>query len=64
VGDATYIPTGEGWLVVASALDVCTPMLVGWSIADHMRAELCVDALASAAATRSRRSVNGDSSHG
>jgi transposase InsO family protein len=54
VGDITYIPTDEGWLFVASVLDVCTRMVVGWSIADHMRTELCTDALASAAATRGK----------
>jgi putative transposase len=45
VSDATYIPTGEGWLFVASVLDVCTRMLVGWSMADHLRTELFTDAL-------------------
>ena len=37
VGDITYIPTDEGWLFVASVLDVCSRMVVGWSIADHLR---------------------------
>ena len=37
VGDITYIPTDEGWLFVASVLDVCTRVLVGWSIADHLQ---------------------------
>jgi transposase InsO family protein len=54
VGDITYIPTGEGWLFVASVLDVCSRMVVGWSIADHLRAELCVDALAGAGASRGK----------
>jgi transposase InsO family protein len=63
VGDATYIPTGEGWLFVASVLDVCTRMLVGWSIADHLRTELFTDALASAAATRGRRTFAGSVFH-
>jgi transposase InsO family protein len=54
VGDVTYIPTDEGWLFVASVLDVCTRMVVGWSIADHLRTELCTDAMAAAAATRGR----------
>jgi transposase InsO family protein len=52
VGDITYIATDEGWLFVASVLDVCTRLVVGWSIADHMRTELCTDALSSAAAAR------------
>lgn len=54
VGDITYIPTDEGWLFVASVLDVCTRMVVGWSIADHLRAELCTDALAGAGAARGK----------
>lgn len=54
VGDITYIPTGEGWLFVASVLDVFSRRLVGWSIADHMRTELCTDALHAASASRGR----------
>ena len=54
VGDVTYIPTDEGWLFVASVLDVCTRMVVGWSIADHLRAELCVDALVAAGDSRGK----------
>jgi transposase InsO family protein len=34
VGDITYVPTGEGWLFVASVLDVFSRRLVGWSIAE------------------------------
>lgn len=63
VGDITYIPTGEGWLFVASVLDVCSRMIVGWSIADHLRTELCTDAMAAAAATRGRRSFAGTTFH-
>ena len=36
VGDITFIATDEGWLFVASVLDVCTRIVVGWSIADHL----------------------------
>jgi transposase InsO family protein len=54
VGDITYLPTDEGWLFVASVLDVCSRMVVGWSIADHLRAELCIDALAAAVASRGK----------
>ena len=63
VGDISYIPTDEGWLFVASVLDVCTRMLVGWSIADHLRTELCTDAMASAAATRGRHTFIGTVFH-
>jgi len=63
VGDVTYIPTGDGWLFVASVLDVCTRMIVGWSIADHLRTELCSDALVAAAATRGRSELAGTVFH-
>jgi transposase InsO family protein len=54
LGDVTYIPTGEGFLYLASVLDVCSRRLVGWSLADHLRTELCLDALDAAAAARGR----------
>lgn len=54
VGDLTYIPTGEGWLYLATVIDVCSRRLVGWSLADHMRAEICTDALSAAALARGR----------
>ena len=37
--------TEEGWLYLASWLDLATREVVGWSIADHHRADLVVDAL-------------------
>jgi transposase InsO family protein len=52
VGDATYIPTDEGWLYLATVIDACSRRLVGWSIADHLRTELCADALVAAVGTR------------
>jgi putative transposase len=63
VGDITYIPTGEGWLFVASVLDVFSRRLVGWSIADHLRTELCADALQAASATRGRARFVGTKFH-
>lgn len=45
VGDITYIPTAEGWLYLASWLDLATREVIGYSMADHHRAELVVDAL-------------------
>ncbi|MFF4985618.1 IS3 family transposase [Streptosporangium saharense] len=53
VGDITYLPVGEGrFLCLAAVLDLGSRRLVGWSIADHMRAELVSDALRAAGATR------------
>jgi transposase InsO family protein len=45
VCDITYIPTGEGWLYLAGVMDLCSRKIVGWSMAEHMRAELVIDAL-------------------
>ncbi len=45
VGDITYLRTGQGWLYLATVIDLYTRMVVGWAIADHMRATLVVDAL-------------------
>jgi transposase InsO family protein len=52
VGDITYIPTGKGWLYLASVLDLGSRRWLGYSMADHMRTELVVDALRMAAAAR------------
>ena len=43
--DITEHPTAEGKVYVAVVLDAFSRMVVGWSIADHIRAELVVDAL-------------------
>jgi transposase InsO family protein len=52
VGDITYLPTGEGWLSLAVVLDLCSRAVVGWSMANHMRAELVTQALAMATSQR------------
>lgn len=52
VADITYIPTEEGWLYLAGVMDLCSRKIVGWSMADHLRAELVADALAMAIARR------------
>ena len=45
VGDITYLRTDEGWLYLATVIDLATRMVVGWQMADHMRTSLVVDAL-------------------
>jgi putative transposase len=50
--DITYIATGEGWLYLASVLDLGSRRLLGYSMADHMRTELVTDALTMAITTR------------
>jgi putative transposase len=43
--DVTEHPTGTGKVYCCAVLDVFSRVVVGWSIADHMRSELVVDAL-------------------
>jgi putative transposase len=45
VADITYLRTWEGWLYLAAVQDVFSRRIVGWSMAEHMRAELVLDAL-------------------
>jgi putative transposase len=45
VADITQHRTWEGWLYVAVVLDAYSRRVVGWAMADHMRAELVVEAL-------------------
>jgi putative transposase len=45
VGDITYLWTQEGWLYVATVLDLFSRRIVGWAIAEHMRESLVSDAL-------------------
>ena len=52
-GDITYVATDEGWLYLATVIDIASRRVVGWSTADHLRTELVADALT--AACRERR---------
>ena len=52
VGDITYIWTWEGWAYLATVIDLASRRVVGWALADHMRAELACDALAIAIGAR------------
>jgi len=45
VADITQQRTGEGWLYLAVVLDAFSRRIVGWSMADHLRTELVLDAL-------------------
>jgi putative transposase len=48
VSDITYVRTDEGWLYLAAILDAHSRRVVGWSLADHLRTQLALDALAMA----------------
>lgn len=45
VGDITYLRTGEGWLYLATVIDLCTRMVVGWALSERMTADIVVSAL-------------------
>jgi putative transposase len=53
-GDITWIPTDEGWLYLASVIDLASRHLVGWSMGERHDAALVVAALDAAVATRGR----------
>jgi transposase InsO family protein len=51
-GDITYIATWEGWLYLATVIDIASRRVVGYALADHLRTELAADALSNAVAAR------------
>jgi putative transposase len=52
IADLTYLRSWEGWLYLAAVQDAYSRRIVGWSMADHMRHELVVDALQMAVSRR------------
>ncbi|MFE0642035.1 DDE-type integrase/transposase/recombinase [Streptomyces sp. NPDC058877] len=48
----TSIATDEGWLYLATVIDIASRRVVGWATADHLRTELVADALTTAFRTR------------
>lgn len=45
VGDITYLWTDEGWLYLATVIDLYSRLVVGWAMSERMTAELVCDAL-------------------
>lgn len=56
-GFISYVPTWAGFIYLAVVLDVWSRRVVGWSIGEHMRAELVLAALNMALQTRRPASV-------
>ncbi|MEU9581052.1 IS3 family transposase [Streptomyces chilikensis] len=54
-GDITYIATSEGWLYLATVIDIASRKVVGWATADHLRTSLVTEALTAAWQTRKPR---------
>jgi putative transposase len=44
-GDITYIPTKEGWLYLATVIDLHSRAVIGWAMSDRMKTQLVCDAL-------------------
>jgi putative transposase len=49
VGDITYIPTWEGWLYLATAIDCATRKVIGWAADDNYKTPLITAAIEMAA---------------
>ncbi len=48
LADITYIPTQEGWLYLATILDLYSRRIIGWAMAERMTEELTLSALSMA----------------
>lgn len=57
VADITFVPTAAGFLFLAVVLDAWSRKIVGWSMANHLRTELVLDALDMAIGQRRSRNV-------
>ncbi|WP_346056619.1 IS3 family transposase [Amycolatopsis dongchuanensis] len=53
VGDITYIPTGEGWLYLATVIDCCAKEVIGYAMDDHYKTSLITRAIRRAVQNRS-----------
>jgi len=54
VSDITYIDTPQGWLYLCVFIDLYSRKVVGYSMADHMKAQLVLDAFEDAHAKQGR----------
>ncbi len=57
VADITFVPTATGFLYLAVVLDAWSRKVVGWSMANHLRAELVLDAMEMAIGQRRPKDV-------
>ncbi len=57
VADITYVPTAAGFLYLAVVLDAWSRKIVGWSMANHLRTELVLDAMEAAVGQRRPKDV-------
>src|SRR3954468_19063520 len=45
LADITYVETDQGWLYLATVMDLYSRRIVGWAMEDHLRADLPLAAL-------------------
>ena len=57
VADITYVPTSAGFFYLAVVLDAWSRKIVGWAMANHLRTELVLDAMAMAVGQRRPKDV-------
>ncbi|MEQ4726303.1 IS3 family transposase [Nonomuraea sp. B19D2] len=62
VADLTYVSTVSGWVYTAFVMDLYSRMIVGWEVADNLRADLALSALEMAIWSR-REGLDGDLVH-
>ena len=56
-GDITFIPSAQGWLYLALVIDLYSRRIVGWKLANHMRADLVIQAFDQALRSRPKISA-------
>jgi putative transposase len=59
VADITYVPTESGWVYTAFIMDLFSRRIVGWQVADNLRAEIALDALEMAVFARRDEDLGG-----
>lgn len=52
LSDITYVSTAEGWLYLATVLDLYSRRIVGWSVSDRLKDDLVIEAYNRAVALR------------
>lgn len=62
-GDITYVRTGQGWLYLATVIDLASRRLIGWSMGSRHDATLVIAALEMAVAARGRQRMDGTIFH-
>jgi len=63
VSDITFVPTDEGWLYLATVIDLASRRLLGWSMGDRHDASLVTAAVLAAVAARGRTRMPGTILH-